>query len=193
MASNHLPRPELRQRGFLREIVSAAVFFIAMFTLLQLAMPRSIVHGRSMEPNFAEGQYLVISRVNYLFGDPERGDIVVFNSPAADPDEPSLIKRVIGLPGDSIEFREGETYINGVRLDEPYINEPCFSYQCPSEETPIVLGQDEYFMMGDNRNVSQDSREFGPVPRANIIGEVLVRYWPLDKIGVVHQYQFSDP
>jgi signal peptidase I len=183
------PRPQLRQSGIIRETISLLVFVVAVFTLLQLAMPRSIVHGSSMEPTFKEGQYLVISRVNYLLGDPERGDIIVFNSPVADPGDPSLIKRVIGLPGDFVEIRDTLVYVNGQLLDESYINEPCRARNCPDADWE--LDQDEYFVMGDNRNVSNDSRSFGPVSYDRIIGEVLLRYWPLDELGIVHQYRFE--
>ncbi len=184
-------RPRLGRSGWGQEIVSTAIFVVAVFTLLQLAMPRSVVHGSSMEPNFVENQRLVISRVHYLFGDPQRGDIIVFNSPSPrEPDEPSLVKRVIGLPGETIEFRDQQLYINGELMEEPYINGPCTSFRC--RDNIWELGPDEYFMMGDNRNVSNDSRAFGPVPRGNLVGEVLLRFWPLDKVGVVQQYRFPD-
>ena len=173
----------------MREIIDMLVFAIAVFTLFELAMPRSIVDGRSMEPNFVSGQRLVISRVHYWLGDPDRGDIIVFNSPnPRTEDESALVKRVIGLPGDIIEFRDQVLYINGEVWDEPYINEPCSKYRCADESWE--LGPDEFFMMGDNRNVSNDSRKFGPVPRENVVGEVLFRYWPVQEFGVVQQYQF---
>jgi len=183
------PRPRLRLLGWGRELLGTAAFLIAVFTLLQLALPRSVVHGTSMEPSFSEGQRLVISRLNYLFGDPQRGDIVVFNSPNPLRDnEPSLIKRVIGMPGDTIEFIDQQLYVNNVLLDEPYINEPCAARDC--EDELWELGPDEYFVMGDNRNVSRDSRAFGPVPGENIIGEALLRFWPIPAIDVVDHYRF---
>ena len=183
------PRPRLRLLGWGRELLGTAAFLIAVFTLLQLALPRSVVHGTSMEPSFSEGQRLVISRLNYLFGDPQRGDIVVFNSPNPLRDnEPSLIKRVIGMPGDTIEFIDQQLYVNNGLLDEPYINEPCAARDC--EDELWELGPDEYFVMGDNRNVSRDSRAFGPVPGENIIGEALLRFWPIPAIDVVDHYRF---
>ena len=185
-----LPKPRIKQESFLRELINTLIFIVAVFTLLQLAMPRSVVHGSSMEPNFGEGQYLIISRVNYLLGEPERGDIVVFNSPDARSDEPSLIKRVIGLPGETIEIRDTIVHIDGEPLDEPYINEPCTVRKCQDEIWE--LGPNEYFLMGDNRNVSNDSRSFDAVQRELIIGEVLLRYWPLDRFGIVHQHRFTE-
>lgn len=186
--SNNLPRPRLNTPGYFREFVEMVVFAVAIFTLFELAMPRSIVDGRSMEPNFVNGQRLVISRVHYWLGDPERGDIIVFNSPKPrSENESALVKRLIGLPGDTIEFIDQQLYINGQLVNEPYISEPCSKYRC--EDEVWHLGSDEYFMMGDNRNVSNDSRAFGPVPQENVVGEVLLRYWPLEQIGIVQRYR----
>jgi signal peptidase I len=187
--SAELPRPKLHTYEWIREIISTIVFLVAVFTLLQLAMPRSVIHGRSMEPSFEEGQRLVISRINYLVGSPDRGDVVVFNSPSPlTADEPSLIKRVIGLPGETIEFRNQQLYINGEPHNEPYINNACSPLKCPDQTW--TLGEDEYFVMGDNRNNSRDSREFNAVPRENFIGEAVLRFWPLDRVGVVAHYRF---
>ena len=179
-----LPRPRVGQFRMMKELIGTIVFLIAVFTLLQLALPRSEVHGRSMEPTFVEGQRLIISRVNYMVGNPQRGDVLVFNSPQSDSDDPSLIKRVVGLPGELVEIRDQEVYINGERLDEPYIKEPC-TRQCRDRQWQ--LENDEYFVMGDNRNVSNDSRAFGPIKHSAIIGEALFRYWPLNAIGFIHQ------
>lgn len=189
--SAELPRPKLRTYEWIKEIISTLVFLIAVFTLLQLAMPRSVIHGRSMEPSFEEGQRLVISRINYLIGSPDRGDIVVFNSPSPlTSDEPSLIKRVIGLPGETIKFHNQQLYINGELYQEPYINDStCSPSKCPDQVWE--LGEDEFFVMGDNRNLSRDSREFDAVPRENLIGEAVLRFWPLDRIGVVDHYRFA--
>lgn len=182
--TQRLPRPRVGQFRMIKELIGTIVFLIAVFTLLQLALPRSEVHGRSMEPTFVEGQRLIISRINYMVGNPQRGDVLVFNSPQSDSDDPSLIKRVVGLPGELVEIRDQEVYINGERLDEPYIKEPC-TRQCRDRQWQ--LENDEYFVMGDNRNVSNDSRAFGPIKHSAIIGEALFRYWPLNAIGFIHQ------
>lgn len=185
------PRPSLGRFRFMREILGTLIFGVAVFTLLQLAMPQSMVQGQSMEPTFYEGQRLLISRVNYLFDTPDHGDIIVFNSPNPLSDNESpLIKRVIGLPGDVIEIRDTQVYRNGELLDEEgYINAPCRTFKCPDDEW--VLGNDEYFVMGDNRNQSRDSRDFGPVSADLIIGEAIFRFWPLDTLGSVHQFHFN--
>lgn len=184
-----MPRPKLHVPGFMQEMINMLVFAIAIFTLFEMVLPRSIVDGHSMEPSFVSDQRLVISRAHYWLGAPERGDIIVFNSPQPrSSNESALVKRVIGLPGDTVEFRDQQLYINGELLEEPYINEPCSNYKC--RDNIWELGPEEYFMMGDNRNVSNDSRAFGPVPASNIVGEVLFRYWPISDIGVVQKYRF---
>jgi signal peptidase I len=182
-----LPRPRIRRWALLREIVSTVVFLAAVYALVELATPRFYVEGKSMQPNFAEGQRLIVSRLNYLFGSPQRGEIVVFNAPGQE-GKPPLIKRVIGLPGDLVEIRDAQVYINSVALDEPYINEPCTEFNCKSNTWK--LGADEYFVMGDNRNHSNDSRSFGPVQRGALIGEALIRYWPPSDWGIVNHVGF---
>jgi signal peptidase I len=189
MSSSDLPRPRLHGYSPLREIIGTLIFCVAVFTLLRLAMPGSVVQGRSMQPSFSDGQRILISRIDYLFGQPQRGDIIVFNSPRPlSPNEPPLIKRVIGLPGDVVEVIDTMLYINGELLDEPYINEPCNPSWC--RDNRWELGTDEYFVMGDNRNNSNDSRRFGPVRRGNIIGEALFRFWPPQSFGTVQRYHF---
>ena len=166
------PRPNLPTLSWVKELFSTIAFIVAVYTLLQLALPRSVIQGRSMQPNFVEGQRLVISRVNYLFGEPQRGDIIVFNAPNTSPNTPPLIKRVIGLPGEEVALRDQQVYINGELLDEPYVDEPCLPARCrDTEDDPWVLGPDEYFMMGDNRNNSRDSRRFGAVPRKILLAK----------------------
>ncbi len=183
------PIPPINRYWLLREIVSTVLFFIAIFALLQLTLPRSVVHGSSMQPNFHEGQYLVISRLNYMLGDPQRGDILVFNSPEGGED--ALIKRVIGIPHDVVEIRGTDFYVNDIKIDEPYINEPCQTYSC-RDGSRWELGADEYFLAGDNRNRSNDSRKFGPVPYDHIIGKVLFRYWPLEDFGIIQPSRYEE-
>ncbi len=172
-----LSRPQLhygRSITSLREIGETIILVVMLYALVNLATARFVVDGPSMQPTFYTGQFLIVSRVNYLLGEPERGQIVVFEYPE-NPEE-DYIKRVIGLPGDTIEIRDTQVYVNGDLLDEPYINEPCDAGHCPNRLWE--LGADQYFVMGDNRNHSSDSRSFGPVPRENLVGEALVRYWP---------------
>ncbi len=184
-------RPRLQRHGILRELIATLFFIVAVYALAEMSFPRSNLEGPSMEPTFFAGQYLLISRVHYLFGEPEYGDIVVFQRPDYTPQQPRLIKRLIGLPGDTIEIRERLVYRNGQQLDEPYfVNAPC-TFDCA--DRLWLLGPDEYFVMGDNRNRSQDSRDFGVIHRALIVGEAVFRYWPIDQIGSVIKIGYPTP
>lgn len=184
------PRPGLHLAGKLREFAELVLTIAAIFVLVELAIPRFMVDGHSMEPNFHDADRLIVSRMNYLFGSPQRGDIIVFNSPQNPEGEP-LIKRVIGLPGEKVEIRDAKVYIDGMPLDEPYIAEPCRPSSCTDAEW--TLGPDEFFVMGDNRNHSNDSRRFGPVKLSAIIGEALIRYWPPSDWGSVTKINFPSP
>ena len=184
-SSTQLPRPRLHRQGLLREFLDTAILVAAIFTLVNLISARYIVEGSSMEPNFHDGQVLYISRLNYLLGEPQRLDIVVFHYPR-DPKE-DYIKRIIGLPGDLVEIRNTQVFVNGVPLDEPYIKEACTPSRCPDKTDWPRLGPDEFLVMGDNRNNSSDSRVFGTVKRSLLVGEVLVRYWPPQAWGIVSQ------
>lgn len=181
-----IPRPTLRQFSILREAVDLIILIGAIYALVNLSTVRFVVQGPSMEPTFEDSQFLIVSRVNYLLGQPQRGDIVVFHYPD-DPDE-DYIKRVIGLPNETVEIRNTQVYIDGDRLREPYINEPCSPSQCT--DSRVELGSNEYYVMGDNRNRSRDSREFGPVDHEYLVGEVLIRYWPPPDWGVVSRIEY---
>jgi len=182
---SNLPKPKLTIPPMLKEIVSTLIFIIAVTVLFDLAIPRSLVDGQSMEPTFQDEDRLVVSRLNYLLDRPQQGDIVVFN--AVDPDDAELgimlIKRIIGIPGDTVEIRNQQVMINDVMIDEPYINEACSVFKC--QDKTWELKDDEYFVMGDNRNHSNDSRSFDAVPLDHIIGQVVLRYWPLSSVGVI--------
>lgn len=179
-------RPRLARPGFWGELLRTVLFVFVVTVLFDMAIPRSLVEGRSMHPTFETSDRLIVSRLSYMLGSPQRGDIVVFNS--INPREPTtmLIKRLIALPGDTVSFINNETYVNGQRLDEPYLPEPCLN--CNHE--PVTLGPDEYWVMGDNRNHSNDSRAFGQITIHDIVGQALFRYWPLNEFGLIggHRY-----
>lgn len=172
------------------EIVGTLLFICCVIVLSDMAIPRSLVDGSSMEPTFYDNERLFISRLHYLVQRPERGDVLVFNSMSAYDPDVMLIKRVIGLPGDLIEFRDQQLYINYQLVDEPYIKGFCTPERC--RDNSWQLGRDQYFMMGDNRNNSNDSRVFGPVPIDHIVGRVVLRYWPLDRIGPILHYDYPE-
>jgi signal peptidase I len=177
-------RPRLQRGGTLREILDTVVLIVLVYTFVNLATSRFFIHGPSMQPNFHEGEFLIVSRVHYLLSAPAHGDIVVFDAPGDDDraSNPLLIKRLIGLPGDHVRIENSEVFVNGVKLDEPYIAEPQF--RCV-RYCDVTLAANEYFMMGDNRNDSNDSRAFGPVTHERLVGEAIVRYWPLQSVGLV--------
>jgi signal peptidase I len=136
------------------------------------------VEGFSMEPTLRSGQYLLVDKVSYVVGEPQRGDIVVLRFPQ-DPRR-DFIKRVIGLPGEEVEVRGGVVYINGTALDEPYIRDrPLYAYG--RKRVP----DDEYFVLGDNRNNSHDSHVWDWLPKEYLIGKAWVSYWPVDTWGVL--------
>ncbi|MEI7620524.1 MAG: signal peptidase I [Candidatus Falkowbacteria bacterium] len=152
------------------------------------------VKGASMEPTFHDHQYLIIDEISYRFNDPQRGDIVVFRYPQ-NPQE-YFIKRIIGLPGERVEVRDGSVYIyndkypEGFVLDESvYLADNIKTYDL-SEEI-VTLRGGEYFVLGDNRNASKDSRSFGAVNKSFLTGRVMFRGWPFNQITVFHTPEYK--
>lgn len=138
------------------------------------------VEGSSMEPGLEDQERIFINKLVYRLETIERGDIVVFRYPRDH--RKSFIKRVIGLPGDRVKIVEGHVYLNGELLSEPYVPEDYFDSRSYEEK---VVRPDTYFVMGDHRSMSNDSRDFGLVPRANIYGKAVFGYWPMEKLGTV--------
>lgn len=178
--------------GFFLDLVETAVFALSIFVLIYvfLAQPHQ-VSGRSMVPNFQDGEFLLTNKLAYRTGIPERGNVVIFRAPATAHCPPGgacdFIKRIIGVPGETVSIRSGKVYINGQQLPEQYLP-PEFVTRGDvflSEGEQVTLAEDEYFMMGDNRPGSSDSRSFGPVPRTNFIGKAWIRYWPFNKAGII--------
>jgi signal peptidase I len=172
-----IPRPKPARSGMLREIVEVIVLFAVIYTLVNLVSARFIVDGSSMAPNFATGQYVFVDRVSYLISAPQRGDVVVLRSPESS--ERDLIKRIIGLPGERITIRNELVYVNDTPLPEDYLYAP------PHYQGDWQLAENEYFVLGDNRNNSRDSHNFGPVSRDNLIGRARAIYWPLRDLRVI--------
>jgi signal peptidase I len=166
--------------GVLRELVETVLpaVLIAIFITLFLAQATQ-VYGQSMEPNLHAGQRLIVEKISYRFHSPRRGDIVVLRLPEQRGN--FLIKRVIGLPGETVEVRDQNVLINGHPIDESYLDQP-IRYSMSPRQVP----EDSVFVLGDNRGFSNDSRSFGPVAISNIIGRAWIRYWPPERMGLVY-------
>lgn len=174
----------------LRELAQTLALALIIYVAIQTTVQTNKVYGSSMEPSLHQGQYIVVSKVvymrlgeRYLVRPPERGDVVILRPNGQDK---LLIKRVIGLPGDTVEIRQGAVYINGEALYEPYIQEPP-RYVFSRHTVP----EGSYFVMGDNRNHSLDSADWdsvGPIPQENIVGQAWLSFWPPSDVGLVPNF-----
>lgn len=170
--------------GFVMEIMETVVFVGSLFIVVYLfILQPNQIKGASMEPTFYNGNYIFTSKITYKLRQPHRGDIVVFHSPKNRDIE--FIKRVIGLSGDTILVENNEVYVNGVLLKEKYISSKTtlIPGSFVQDGIPIEVPKGQYFVMGDNRPRSSDSREFGTIAKDSIVGHVFYRYFPTDKIG----------
>ena len=182
--------PDTLSKG-MSEVISLilyiAVALVITFLLIKYVGQRTVVDGQSMEPTLYNNDNLIVDKISYRFKDPERFDIIVF--PYQYKDDTYYIKRIIGLPGETVQIdTEGNIYLDGEILEESYgkeiIKDPVLAAQ------PITLGDDEYFVLGDNRNHSGDSRfaDVGNVKRSQIIGRAFFRMWPISSMGLIkHQ------
>lgn len=176
-----------RRRYYIHEGISLilymAVIWLLCMGLIRYVVQRSIVEGSSMHPTMEDGDSLLIDKITYRFRDPERFEIIVFQYPHGE--DTYYIKRIIGLPGETVRIQDGRVYINGEVLEESYGMDLIRNAGRANQE--ITLGEDEYFVLGDNRNVSSDSRDpsVGNVSARQIIGRVICRVYPFDKIGKV--------
>jgi len=172
------------------EYVVLAVVAIAVALLIQAYLVKPYrIPSPSMEDTLLIGDRVLVDRISWRFSEPARGDIVIFHSPVPGP---VLIKRVVGMPGDTLSLRDGAVYVNGKRLAEPYVRrvngrpEPTepFPTGLPwALQQPYTVPADSYFMMGDNRTDSGDSRALGPIARDQFVGRGFARYWPLGRVG----------
>lgn len=170
--------PETNQSSFWKELVKLVIIAVVIVIPFRLFVAQPfVVDGASMDPTFEDGQYLIVDELTYQFNEPERGSVLIFRYPK-DPKK-YFIKRVIGLPGETVRLEEGKiTIINSEKPEGFSWTEPYVTYHRPDNAT-FVLGEKEYFVMGDNRAGSADSRIWGPVPESNIIGRPIFRLWPL--------------
>lgn len=165
----------------IREAFRDLLLALLMILLLVIFLVQPVrVEGTSMQPQLDDQERLFVSKLSYRVFQIQRGDVVVFYYPGDT--SKSFIKRVVGLPGERLQIIEGELYIDGKYVAEPYIPP---AYQENSSYGPVLVPPDSFFVMGDHRNVSNDSRHWGPVPKNAILGKAVLKYWPPEDIGLV--------
>lgn len=183
--------------GLFLDLIETLVIGLSLFLVVYLFfMQPHQVSGQSMFPNLHTDDYVLTDKVSYKVGTPQRGDVVVFHAPPAAHCPAGtgcdFIKRVIGLPGETIEVKGNGYYINGVKLLETYIPDTTITMaKSFTTGRSIMLGEDEYFVSGDNRENSSDSREWGPIGSKNIVGRAFFRYWPIKDIVVIRDPDYS--
>ena len=176
--------PTTPGKSLLREIIETILLTVVIYLAVNFATGRFRIEGSSMEPSLHQNQYVLVDKISYKIGNPQRGDVVVFNYPLAT--ERDFIKRVIGLPGETVVVSRGVVSINGKPLTEPYISAP------PDYENTWVLGANQYFVLGDNRNSSSDSHSWGPLDRHYFIGRAVFVYWPPSLWGLLPHYAYAN-
>lgn len=179
--------PELdfeKRYRLVREVIETIVLTVLMFLIIRMAVQNFQIQGHSMEPTFHDQELVLVDKWTYLFHKPVRGDVVVFVAPP-DPSQ-DYIKRVIGLPGDVVTIQGTQVYVNGKLIQEAYVK-PYNQGNPWTSFTNRVIPPNDYFVLGDNRGGSSDSRDWGCLPRANIIGRVGLVYWPFgqDNYGLI--------
>lgn len=184
---SHEENFEEKSPNLIRDVVEFLIYIAVViaitFFIITFVGQRTYVSGSSMENTLSNGDNLIVDKITYRFRDPERFDIIVF--PFRYEEKTYFIKRIIGLPGETVQIVDGTIYIDGVELRESYGREVMKDAGLAAE--PVVLGEDEYFVLGDNRNDSTDSRDpsVGVLKRSDLIGRAWVRIWPLNKIGII--------
>ena len=194
-------------RDFIRELIETALLSVAVFLVLHLSVQNFRVEGSSMVPTLTEGQYIIANKIIYssvatdsivrflpfvqpsgegeslyTFHPPEHGEIIIFNFPSDQSRD--LVKRVIGVPGDTIEIQSGQVIRNGEPIEEPYVvNKDRRTYD------PVEVPENSYYVLGDNRRSSSDSRDWGFLSDKHVVGRAWIGYWPMDKIGVLQAFR----
>jgi signal peptidase I len=163
--------------SFTLEVLQTLILALVLYFLIDSVIARVRVINISMLPTLRPGEFLMVNKLAYRFSEIERGDIIVFHYPQ-NPEE-DFIKRVIGVPGDTVSVMKGVVHINGQAVDEPYISDP------PTYNGQWMIPEGNVFVLGDNRNQSSDSHQWGNVPLENIVGRALVIYWPLENFEIL--------
>jgi signal peptidase I len=168
-------------RRFLLDLLETILLAVVLFIGINAVSARIRVESISMQPTLYEGDFIIVNKLAYKLGAPSRGDVIIFHAPP-DPTGEPYIKRVIGLPGDTVEVNGGKVYINGVPLREPYIK------AAPNYHNTYQVPQDSLFVLGDNRNNSSDSHSWGSVPIRDVIGKAELVYLPFDHWQVLNEH-----
>lgn len=174
------------------DILEVIVFAVGIFFFVYLLIMRPHkIKGQSMQPNFPDAEYLLTEKVTYYLKNPVRGDVVVFTPPVSENDE--YIKRVVGMPGETIMLLDGKVYINGEPFNEPYLDDTVYTFDegFLGEGREYTIPDGKYFVMGDNREHSSDSRAWGPISKKDMSGRAWVIYWPPTESGIVETPEFS--
>ncbi len=165
--------------ALVRDVFEAVALALVIFFVLQIAIQNTVVEGTSMEPNFVDGERLLVNKLKYRYSEPQRGDVIVFHAPGFS--EKDFIKRVVALPGDTISAEDGQVLIDGRPLEEPWL--PLLG---AGSFAPRSVPEGHYFVLGDNRPNSNDSRSWDEaLPKGRIVGQVWLSVWPLDTLGLV--------
>lgn len=179
-------------KRFLFDTIQSVALALGIFATVYLFLlqPHE-VHGRSMEPNFKDGEYLLTDKLSYKIGTPRRGDVIVFAAPPTR--EEDFIKRIVGVPGDTVSVQNGRVRINDNELKEGYLPDTTLTFGGPvlTEGDKITLKGSEYFVLGDNRSHSQDSRYFGVIQKGDILGKAWLVYWPPKQFGFVRGITYA--
>ena len=176
--------PRSAASSLLREFFEVVVLAAILYFGISFAIQAVHVEGLSMFATLDDNDYLIANKIDYRLHAPQRGDIVILRPPTNNSQD--FIKRIIALPGERLLIRDGVVYINGRKLDEPYLPEAWTQFNNWGGDNGTVIPANEYFVMGDNRNRSQDSRSFGPISRDRIDGKAWFRIWPLAHFGNIY-------
>lgn len=165
-------------------IKTLTIVILLSLLLTNFVIQRNTVKGRSMFPTLKNGDELFVEKVSRYFGALNRGDIITVDTHGLDLQDPNrVIKRIVGMPGEHVEIRDGKVYIDGQALYEPYLQEGTVTEVRNASYQDVQLADNEYFCLGDNRSGSKDSRTFGPVPADHVLGKLLLRFYPFDRFG----------
>lgn len=208
-------RSERKQASLVREIVETLLLAIIIFVAVRAVVLNFRVDGLSMTPSLENSEMLLVNRNAYLnfdtwafvdwipgieheeqnvvypFSPPERGDIVIFDAPVNNATKP-YIKRVIGLEGETVEIRDDHVFINGQQLEEPYLEGAATFCTGGRDCSPVEVPEGSVFVLGDNRDNSQDSRAFGPISVDSIVGKAWLTYWPISEVGIVPHFDYPE-